>query len=503
MVEAESVLARLLGRELPDRIDRDARALGAPAPADVITEDEVAGLPATVQRYLRFMGVVGCPAVTSFRAHLRGEFRMRPGQRFMRTEVWQYNTAAPIARVFWMRIDMAGGLLPMVGRDSYIKGHGRMLGKLFDTVVVADGEGEPFDIGELTTWLNDAVLMAPSMLLRAPVSFVEVDDDSFAVSLSDAGRTVSARVVLDERGGPVDFRTEDRYADLPGGPVRTPWSTPVDGWRGMDGRQVPTRGSAVWHLPEGDFTYAVLEFTPDSVERNPIVGGAEGQHATRSGAWDVVRGGSAVAYTLVGSPWLREQYNRWGASQQEWTDAMPGDDLVPQPVLLSTRTVTIDAPPSAVWPWLAQIGQGRGGLYSYDALENLMGLDIHSTDTLLPESQQLAPGDLVRLGKPGSPSFCVMSLEANRSLVLVSADPVTGEPVPTPVRDGTGATWQWVLRPIRGGTATRLVSRQRNTHPRGQRMLWRLVEPIGFVMERRMLLGIKERVERVIVRYEQ
>jgi len=378
-----------------------------------------------------------------------------------------------------------------------------MLGKLLDTVVVADGEGEPFDIGELTTWLNDAVLMAPSMLLRAPVSFQEVDDSSFALSLTDAGRTVSARVVLDARGAPVDFRTEDRYADLPGGPVRMPWSTPIDGWQEVDGRHIPTRGSAVWHLPEGEFTYAVFEFSPDSVEWNPDMGAAEGQHATRSGVWDAVRGGSAIAYTLGGSPWLRERYNRWGASQPEWLDAMPGDELVPQPVLLSTRAVTIDAPPSAVWPWLAQIGQGRGGLYSYDALENLMGLDIHSAHTLLPESQQLTPGDLVRLGKPGSPCFWVMSLDAGRSLVLVSADPATGEPVPTPVRDGTGATWQWVLRPIRGGTATRLVSRQRNTHPRGQRMLWRLVEPVGFVMERRMLLGIKERAERARVPREQ
>lgn len=497
------MLARLLGRDLAERLERDARSLEAPASPDIVTEDEVAGLPATVQRYLRFMGVVGRPAVTSFRAPLRGEFRMRPGQRFMRAEMWQHNRTAPISRVFWMRIDMAGGLLPMVGRDSYLNGRGRMLGKLLDTVVVADGEGEPFDIGELTTWLNDAVLMAPSMLLRAPVSFQEVDDDSFAITLTDAGRTVSARVVLDKRGAPVDFQTEDRYADLPGGPVRTRWSTPIDGWQAVDGGQIPTRGSAVWHLPEGDFTYAVLEFAPDSMEWNPNMGAAEGQHATRSGAWDAVRGASAIAYTLVGSPWLRERYNRWGASQQEWLDAMPGDELVSQPVLLSTRAVTIDAPPSAVWPWLAQIGQGRGGLYSYDALENLMGLDIHSADTLLPEDQQLTPGDLVRLGKPGSPSFWVMSLDAGRSLVLVSADPATGEPVPTPVRDGTGATWQWVLRPIRGGTATRLVSRQRNTHPRGQRMLWRLVEPIGFVMERSMLLGIKERVERASVSSEQ
>ena len=78
--------SRFLGRDLSERLNRDARALGDPAPPD-----------------------------------------MRPGQRFMRTEVWQYNMAAPIARVFWMRIDMAGGLLPMVGRDSYIKGRGRML----------------------------------------------------------------------------------------------------------------------------------------------------------------------------------------------------------------------------------------------------------------------------------------------------------------------------------------------------------------------------------------
>lgn len=207
-------------------------------------------------------------------------------------------------------------------------------------------------------------------------------------------------------------------------------------------------------------------------------------------------GAAAIAYNLVGSVWLRERYNRWGASREEWLAEMPGDELVPSPVLLSTRAVTIEAPADEVWPWLAQIGQGRGGLYSYDALENLVGLDIHSVDELLPADQRVDQGDLVRLGKPGSPCFWVASLETERSLVLVSADPATGVPVPTPATDGTGATWQWVLRPIRDGAATRLVSRQRNTHPDNHRVMWRVIEPIGFVMERRMLLGIKERVER-------
>jgi len=506
--------ASILGRDLRERLERDVAALGAPPPGGpVVTGAEVAALPPSVQRYLRFMGVVGRPRVTSLQAHLRCRFRMRPNQGFLPAEIWQHNTVAPIARIFWMRIDLAGGLLPMVGRDSYVAGRGRMRGKLFDTFVVADGAGDPFDVGELTTWLNDAVMMAPSMLLGADATFEEVDDASFVVTLTDAGRTVSARVQLDERGAPVDFHTQDRYADLPGGPVRTPWSTPMEGWRVVDGRAVPSRGSAVWHLPEGDFTYGVVEFASDDLEWDPAAGMGSGVgsgsrpgsgtgSAARGrpvggGLLDAVGGAAAIAAMLVGSPLLRRRYNRWGADDAECRAAMPGDELVPEPRLESTRAVTIDAPPEAVWPWLAQLGQGRGGLYSYDALENLVGLDLHSADEILPGHQRIAPGDVIRLGKPGSPCFRVVSVDAGRSLVLVSADPATQEAVPTPVRAGTGATWQWVLRPVAGGAATRLVSRQRNTHPDGQRLLWRLVEPVGFGMERRMLLGIKERAERV------
>lgn len=377
-----------------------------------------------------------------------------------------------------------------------------MLGKLLDLAVVADGQGEPFDVGELTTWLNDAVLMAPSMLLAARATFHEVDDASFDVSFTDAGRTVTARVLLDERGAPVDFHTDDRYVDLTGGPVRTLWSTPIDGWQVVDGRAVPTRGSAVWHLPEGDFTYGVFEFAPEAIEPNPALGSATRSRPAGSGSVDAVRGAAAIAATLVAAPLLRGRYNRWGASDEECRAVMPGDELVPEPRLTSTRAITIGAPPEAVWPWLVQIGQGRGGLYSYDALENLVGLDIHSADDILPAHQRLAPGDVIRLGKPGSPCFRVMSVDPGRSLALISAAPATQQPVPTPVQDGTGATWQWVLHAVGDGSTTRLVSRQRNVHPRRQRLLWLLVEPVGFVMERRMLLGLKERSERAAVRNE-
>ena len=490
--------ASILGRDLQERLARDIVAVGRPPdPGALVTQQDIAGFPDSVQRYLEFMGVPGRPAVGSFRAHLTCRFRTRPDRPFWPAEVWQYTRVEPLTRLFWMRIDAGRGLLPMVGRDSYLDGRGRMLGKLLDRIVVADGSGDPFDVGELTTWLNDAVLLMPSMLLRAGARFSEADDTTFIVEVTDAGRTVSARVVLDDRGAPIDFHTEDRYVDLPGGPVRTPWSTPTTGWqRRVDGRAIPARGSAIWHLPEGDFTYGVLEFAPDGIETDPIV--TELPHRrSRGEGLRAVEGAVAIAATVPASPLVRARYNRWGATPEEAGAPMPGDELVPEPAMMSTRAVTIDAPPTAVWPWLAQMGHGRGGLYSYDALENLVGLDIHSADEILPQHQHLSVGDIVRLGKPGSPSFGVVALDPGCSLVLVSVDPATGEPVPTPVLDGAGATWQWVLRGVNDGRATRLISRQRNTHPPSQRVIWRLVEPVGFVMERRMLLGIQQRAERL------
>ena len=90
---------------------------------------------------------------------------------------------------------------------------------------------------------------------------------------------------------------------------------------------------------------------------------------------------------------------------------MPGDELVSRPMMGYTRAITIDAPPDDVWPWLVQIGQGRGGLYSFDGLENLVGCDIHSADRILPDFQRLEVGDLIRLGPPGYPCFRVAQVE--------------------------------------------------------------------------------------------
>jgi hypothetical protein len=221
----------------------------------------------------------------------------------------------------------------------------------------------------------------------------------------------------------------------------------------------------------------------------------DGQGVLRA-ARDVVIGGAQVLGTLLAAPLLRGRYNRWGATTSEVTASMPGDDLVPDPRLGYTRAITVNAPPEAVWPWLVQIGQGRGGLYSFDGLENLARCNIHSVDRIVREHQQLSVGDLVRMGPEGFPCFRVVHLNAPAALVLIGADPRPPHDAATADARAGAATWQWFLHPVDGGSRTRLRARQRLVYPNRLSLVWHLVEPVGFVMEREMLRGIKRRAER-------
>jgi hypothetical protein len=219
------------------------------------------------------MGVLGRPRDWSFRLAFTGRFRRTPKDAWMKCEAWQYNSRLAVARIFYIRIRFAG-LVPVLARDTYADGHGRMLIRLLDLVTVGDGTGEEYDIGELVTYLNDGIMIAPSMLLVPEVRWSPVDANSFDVALTDHGRTVTARVFIDDLGAPVDFSTTDRfYAPDPKRPVRMRWTTPVEGWRALDGRHLWTRGQAVWHLPEGEFAYANFTPVPGTCAYNVTPGG--------------------------------------------------------------------------------------------------------------------------------------------------------------------------------------------------------------------------------------
>ncbi|MEV8510475.1 SRPBCC family protein [Actinoplanes sp. NPDC051475] len=191
-----------------------------------------------------------------------------------------------------------------------------------------------------------------------------------------------------------------------------------------------------------------------------------------------------TAAAVTSSPPVRRRLLTWGATPGEAAGPLAGDDLLPDAGLISTRAITIAATPAAVWPWLVQMGSGRGGAYTYDWIENLFGLNMHSADEILPQFQQLEVGDVLPLGTTG-PDMRVEICDAERTLAIRSTD---------------GAwVWTFALRPETGGT--RLISRNRIRIPgagRIRRFLYDLVmTPGSLVMERRMLLGIKQRAERL------
>jgi hypothetical protein len=207
-------------------------------------------------------------------------------------------------------------------------------------------------------------------------------------------------------------------------------------------------------------------------------------------------GASYMAAAIVLRPLFLPRLRRWGATAAELQRALPGDELVTQSRAGYTQAITIHAPVEAVWPWLAQIGQGRGGFYSYEVLENLVGCDIHSADRILPELQELKTGDGIRL-HPNIPALPVAVLEPQRALLLYGSEPIGQQPDRAGPPEYFATTWLFYVEGLADGT-TRLISRYRLGYtPRfGNDLAYRgFVEPISAVMQRKMLLGIKERAE--------
>jgi hypothetical protein len=180
---------------------------------------------------------------------------------------------------------------------------------------------------------------------------------------------------------------------------------------------------------------------------------------------------------------IRRWMNRWGTTPSDLTRVMAGDGLLRNPTYSGTMAVIVNATPQHIWPWLAQIGYRRGGLYSYDWLDRLFGyLDRPSAARILPEFQHLAVGDEIPVGR--GPSWPVAVVEPNRALVLDMRK-----------LGGFDWVWQFGLYTL-DENRTQLVSRSRvRTRGAWARLVTYAIEPAGFLMTRRMLLGLKQRAE--------
>lgn len=185
---------------------------------------------------------------------------------------------------------------------------------------------------------------------------------------------------------------------------------------------------------------------------------------------------------------LRRRALPWGASKQEQQQDLPGDDQLPAVNLSATRAVTINATPAVIWPWIAQLGQGRGGFYSFDWLENFVArADIHTADHIVQRWQHLSAGDEVRLA-PEVP-LLVVELQPEKSLVLRGNVPIGKGPPPYDF------SWAFVLVP-QGNDGTRLVVRERYQYTgRWAALFVRPAALISCLMSPKMLRTIKNRAE--------
>lgn len=213
-----------------------------------------------------------------------------------------------------------------------------------------------------------------------------------------------------------------------------------------------------------------------------------------------IGGALVIGVCVVLRPLLRARYTRWGASDKEVKRSLPGDERVPNSLATQTMAVTVNARATEIWPWLAQIGQERGGLYSYELLENLARCQMHNASRIVP-GWELAVGDRVRLGPEGYPVHDVVALERGRWLLLAGADLKTAQVAELPRPGQTefvNFSWVFYLDGQSDG-ATRLISRSRLDYAPcsfASRVMWVwFTDPIGLVMTRKMLLTLKQRAE--------
>lgn len=202
-----------------------------------------------------------------------------------------------------------------------------------------------------------------------------------------------------------------------------------------------------------------------------------------------IAGIGLIAAGLTYGLFVRRWHSRWGASDDEVEMSLPGDTIVKTPNSNTTRAITIEASPNDIWPWLVQMGKGRGGLYSYDWLDEVFGyLDKPSSEEILPQFQTLNAGDVIPIGSDQTTEddFYVHEVRPYEALVIGANAAEFRDKI----------SWAMVLLPI-GKEKTRLIMRIRADflmNPTGI-FLYGLLDPAAFIMLRKQMLNIKRLAE--------
>ncbi|MDB4987644.1 MAG: hypothetical protein JWN04_2822 [Myxococcaceae bacterium] len=243
-----------------------ALGLSRSAAQPLVEEADLDALPAPVQRYLRYVGVVGQAHVRNFRARLDGRIRSGPGAAWMPLRAEQYNFVDRPTRLFSLQARMFG--LPVEGLHAYVNGEASMRIELLALLPVVNARGAAFTAAETVTLFNDMCVMAPATLIDPTIRWEPVDELHVRASFSAAGNTIAATLVFDAEGRLVNFVSDDRPALNADGVTFNPqrWSTPLSDYRPSGPYRLASRGEARYRAPAGEYTYG--EFTIEDIKYN-------------------------------------------------------------------------------------------------------------------------------------------------------------------------------------------------------------------------------------------
>lgn len=233
---------------------------------DIVQEEHILGLPAPVQKHLRYAGIVGKGMVSTVRLRQRGHIRLKREQRWMPFTAEQHYTTDPPAFIWIGRLKL-GPLTIATARDKYNQGKGNMLVKLFSLFKVVDASGPEMNQGTLLRYLNEAMWF-PSAYLEDYIQWEALSNSSAKATMRHRGVTASAILFFGKQGEITNF-VADRYMTSDDEYRLETWSTPISEYGEIRGVRIPIKGSGVWSLSDGDFEYIRVEIT-DIEYNNPL-----------------------------------------------------------------------------------------------------------------------------------------------------------------------------------------------------------------------------------------
>lgn len=243
-----------------------ARGLQRSTPQSLVTEQDLAGLPTPVQRYLRYVGVIGHPRVQSFRVGFTGRIRSGPSAPWMPLSAEQYSFADRPTRLFFMQARMFG--FPVEALHEYIDVQASMRVKVVSLVRMVNARGPEFTAAETVTLFDDMCVMAPATLIDPAIRWEPVDATHTRAAFTAAGHTITATLIFDDDGRLVDFFSDDRPSLDGNGKTftRQRWSTPLSLYRAFGSYRLASRGEARYQGPQAAYAYG--EFEMESIEYN-------------------------------------------------------------------------------------------------------------------------------------------------------------------------------------------------------------------------------------------